>query len=776
MTIKALQDYTFTAKYANYIPEKKRRETWNEAVDRVKNMMFTKYADFDIKEEINWAYELVKQKKVLGSQRTMQFGGEPALKHEMRNFNCQYSHIDRVSFFQEAMYLLMCGGGVGYSVQKHHIARMPNLISSKQKQERLFVPEDSIEGWADCIGVLVSSYFDQNDVFPEYTGCRIDFDLTNIRPEGSSIRGITGKAPGPKPLSKALSKIKAKLDICLLNGIFRPIDAHDITCIASDAVLSGGVRRSALLSLFSPDDEDMLICKTGNWFYENPQRARANNSVRLIRNSFDKKEYNKFFNYIKQYGEPGLSIADSAETGANPCHEILHFPYLVIDEVKYQKAVDEGKLRDGFSCQPEEIGLKTGFQPCNLTTINCKKTKTEEEFLESCKAASFIGTLQAGLNSAPYMGEVTEQIIKREALLGVSMTGVMDNPELILQPSLLKKGAKAVIEANAYLAPLININKCARACTIKPEGTTSCILGTSSGMHPHHYKRYIRRVQANRNENVFKHFYENNPVASEKSVWSANDTDYVIAFACETSSSARSKNEMSAIDLLEVVKTLQINWVNEGVNKDLCVLKNTSHTVSNTINVKPEEWDIVSEHIYKNQKYLAGISLLSNSGDKDYPQAPFTAVYLPSQIAQEYGNGSILASGLIERALVSFDNNLWKACDAAMGIGFDFEENLEIITKYETEIKSEITEKHEIDNLMKQLYFIISVKKFANKYMNDDVKKTTYLLKDVYNWKTWSDLQREYKEVDYSTMIENQDNTNFSNEVACSGTNGCEVV
>jgi ribonucleoside-diphosphate reductase alpha chain len=197
------------------------------------------------------------------------------------------------------------------------------------------------------------------------------------------------------------------------------------------------------------------MSKTGNWFYDNPQRARSNNSVRLIRGEFSKKQYQDFFKYTKEYGEPGLSIANSAETGANPCHEILHFPYLVIDEEKYQKALSEDKIKFGFSCQPEEVGLKTGFQPCNLTTINCKKVKNEDDFIESCKAASFIGTLQAGLNSAPYMGEVTQEIIKREALLGFSMTGVMDNPELILQPNLLKKGAKAVIEANSYFTPAV---------------------------------------------------------------------------------------------------------------------------------------------------------------------------------------------------------------------------------------------------------------------------------------------------------------------------------
>lgn len=769
MSVKALQEYTFTAKYANYNQEKNRRETWNEAVDRVKGMMLEYYSDKDIKSEVDFAYDKVNKKVVLGSQRTMQFGGEPGLKHHMRNFNCQYSHVDRLRFFQECMYLLLCGGGVGYSVQKHHIARLPNLITRGKKGTKTFTPEDSIEGWSDCIGVLMSSYFDHDGDFSEYIGYDIDFDLSTIRLEGSPIRGITGKAPGPEPLRNSLLKIKKLLDYCVEVGKFTPLNAHDIICHSSDAVLSGGVRRAALLALFSPNDEEMLKCKTGSWFYDNPQRARANNSVRLIRGVFDKDEYKSFFKYTKEYGEPGISIADSAETGANPCHEIQHFPYLVVDEEKYQQALKDEKIKYGFSCQPEEVGLKTGFQPCNLTTINCKKVDNEEDFLEAVTAATILGTLQAGLNKAPYLGKVTEEIIAREALLGVSMTGIMDNPDLILTPSVLQNGAKRAIEVNKEFAQKIGINQAARICTIKPEGTTSCILGTSSGMHPHHYKRYIRRVQANKTELPFQHFMKVNPKACEKSVWSASDNDYVIAFCCEARNGAKVKNEISAIEMLEVVKILQEHWVNAGRNEECCVLPNSSHTVSNTINVKDDEWGDVEEFIYENQNYFAGISLLSHSGDKDFQQAPFVAVFLPSQIAQEYGQGSILASGLIERGLVAFNNNFWIACDAAMGLGFDYTDNLERLTEYKQRINSEVTDKHEMDLIEKQLHFVDSVKKFADRYMEGDIKKTTYLFKDVYNWKLWSDLKREYKDVDYLEMVELTDSTNFTEEVACAG-------
>jgi hypothetical protein len=418
---------------------------------------------------------------------------------------------------------------------------------------------------------------------------------------------------------------------------------------------------------------------------------------------------------------------------------------------------------------------KSGWQACNLSEINIGKVKTEEDFYESCKAASIIGTLQAGFADFPYLSESSENIIKKEALLGVSMTGVMENPEISLNPDIQRKGAEIVKQTNKELALKIGINPAARTTCIKPSGSAAATLGVSSGIHPHHYKRYIRRVQANKQESIVDFFYKSNPVAVEESVWSTNKTDVVVSFCCECKSMAKTKNDLSAIEFLENVKNTQMNWVMSGKNKELCNKEWLEHNVSNTCIVRDdEEWDQVTKYIYDNRKYFTGVSLLAASGDKDYPQAPFTAIYLPSQIAQEYGNGSILASGLIERALIAFNNNLWLACDAALGLGFDFDHIQNKVNEYKSEIKSDITDKHDFQILEKQLYFISSVKRFADKYMDGDLKKTTYLLKDVYNWKTWSDLKREFVEVDYTQMVEEEDNTNFVSEPSCA--NGkCEL-
>ena len=355
------------------------------------------------------------------------------------------------------------------------------------------------------------------------------------------------------------------------------------------------------------------------------------------------------------------------------------------------------------------------------------------------------------------------------------MTGVMENPEISLDPEIQKKGANIVKETNKELALKIGINPAARTTCVKPSGSAAATLGVSSGIHPHHYKRYIRRVQANKQESVANYFYENNPVAVEESVWSANKTDIVVSFCCECKSMAKTKNDLSAVEFLENVRNTQMNWVMTGKNKELCNKEWLEHNVSNTCVVRDDkEWDEVTRFIYDNRKYFTGVSLLASSGDKDYPQAPFTAIYLPSQIAQEYGNGSILASGLIERGLVAFDNNLWLACDAVLGIGFDFEDIGSKVEEYESTIKSDVTDKHDMLKVKKQLHFVSSVKRFSEKYMDGDLKKTTYLLKDVYNWKTWSDLKREFKDVDYVNMTEEEDNTNFVSEPSCA--NGkCEI-
>jgi len=727
MSIKELESYTFVSKYARWIPEKKRRETWKESVDRVKEMMQHQYPE--INGDIDWAYDMMHKKRVLGSQRALQFGGSPILKHNARIYNCIASYIDRPRFFQECMYLLLCGCGTGFSVQKHHVEKLPKLVHKKEGSKKFTIP-DTIEGWSDAVGVLVSSYFQDCDLFPEYTGKSVVFDYSEIRPAGSYLSSSSGKAPGPEPLKKALTNIKKVLDKALKDALFssrklRPIDVYDVVMHSADAVISGGVRRSATICLFSPDDEEMALAKTGNWFHDNPQRGRSNNSALLLRDKTSPEQFASLMQSVKEFGEPGFVWSDSTELIVNPCVEIGLYP------------VDE------------KTG-KTGWQACNLSTVNCAKIKTKEEFLESCRAASVIGTLQAGFTEMAYLGEVTERILKRESLLGVSMTGIMEQHEICLDPAIQKEGARVVKKTNRELAAKIGINPAARTTCVKPEGTASCILGTSSGIHPHHAKRYIRRVQANKMENIYQHFKKTNPRACQESVWSANDSDDVVSFCIEVPDGSKLKNKIGAIGLLEYVKSTQQNWVMAGRNESLCVKDFLQHNVSNTINVKPEEWEEVAKFIYKNRRYFCGVSLLPVSGDKDYPQAPFTTVYLPSEMVSHYGDGAMFVSGLIEVALNLWEDNLWAACDSLLGLGERVKGN-------------------------GRKTWANRCQKFADKYMDGDVKKLSYCMKDVYNWKEWLDTKRKYESVDYTTCIEEQDNTKLEQEIACSG-GACEII
>ena len=723
--LQELQNYTFVSKYARWLENKNRRETWKEAVERVKNMMHTMYADKNISEDIDWAYEIMYKKKVLGSQRGLQFGGEPIIKRHAKIYNCTSSYCDRLRFFQECFWLLLCGSGTGFSVQKHHVSKLPTLEHEIDNDAVgvKYTIEDSIEGWADALGVLLSSYFSKPvDEFKMYKNSYVVFDYSNIRPKGSDLSSGIGKAPGFEPLQNGLEKIRSLLDRCIANGQkkLRPIDAYDIVMHSSDAVLSGGVRRSASLALFSHDDEDMAKAKTGNWYIENPQRARSNNSALLLKDDTTFEQFKALMESVKEFGEPGFIWSDSTEMTFNPCVEVGMWP------------VDE------------ESG-KSGWQGCNLTTINCSSIEDEEDFYERCKAAAIIGTLQAGFTKLDYLGEISQKIFEREALLGVSLTGTMEKHDLVLSEKVLRNGAKIAVDTNKIMAKKIGINQAARVTCLKPEGTSSSMLGTSSGIHPHHAKRYIRHVQANILEAPYQHFKQVNPQACEKSRWSANNTDEVIKFPIEVPDGAKLKNQLPAVEMSSVVKDTQKYWVNSGKNKALCTQDYLSHNVSNTVTVKPDEWDDVTKYIYDNRKYFAGISLIPQSGDKDYPQAPFTTVYTSREIVKEYGDAALWCSGLIELGLNAFDNNLWAACD------------------YVT-LNQANKEDHE-----SKLMFVTKMKNFAGKYFDGDVRRLTYCMKDVYNWKIYCDLFHGFKKVDYTQLLETEDNTAGIEEVSCAG-------
>jgi ribonucleoside-triphosphate reductase (thioredoxin) len=724
--LNELQNYTFVSKYARWLEDKQRRETWKEAVERVKNMMHTMYADKNISDDINWAYDMMYKKKVLGSQRGLQFGGEPIMKRHSKIYNCTSSYCDRLRFFQECFWLLLCGSGTGFSVQQHHVSKLPPLsLKPKSKDKGVkYVIEDSIEGWADALGVLLSSYFTKpaEPKFKQYQDEYVIFDYSEIRPQGATLSSGVGKAPGFEPLQKGLEKIRVLLDRCVKNNQkkLRPVDAYDIVMHSSDAVLSGGVRRSASLALFSAEDEEMAKAKTGNWFIDNPQRARSNNSALLLKDDTSFEQFASLMESVKEFGEPGFIWSDSTEMTFNPCVEVGMWPV-------------------------DETTGESGWQGCNLSTINCSSIEDENDFYDRCKAAAIIGTLQAGFTKLDYLGDTSCRIFERESLLGVSLTGIMEKHDLVLSEKVLRQGAKIAVDTNKEMAKKIGINQAARVTCLKPEGTSSSMLGTSSGIHPHHAKRYIRHVQANVLEAPYQHFRSYNPQACEKSRWSANNTDEVVKFPIEVPDGSKLKNQLPAIEMLTIVKDTQKNWVNSGKNKNLCTQDFLSHNVSNTVTVKPDEWESVTKYIYDNRKFFAGISLIPQSGDKDYPQAPFTTVYSSREIVKEYGDAALWCSGLIELALNFFDNNVWAACDYAS-----------------------MNQAKDVDSSEK-LLFVTKMKNFAGKYFDGDIKRLTYCMKDVYNWKIYCDLLNTFNKVDYTQLLETEDNTVGIEEISCAG-------
>lgn len=1134
MSIKALSDYTVYAKYARYKKDLKRRETWVEQVGRMFSMHREKYAtqianNPTLKALIDFAEQSQLQKLVLGSQRGLQFGGSPILKHESKIFNCSFGHLSRNEAFQEAMYLLLCGCGVGFSVQKHHIAQLSN-VTPRTNGKKTFKPEDTIEGWADCIGVLLSSYFTDNQPFPEYAGYDVEFDFSNIRPEGAFISGGF-KAPGPNGLKKSLEKIKILIEDRFKQESWtreseftrklRPIDAYDILMHASDAVLSGGVRRSATICLFSLSDVEMIRAKTGKWHITNPQRGRSNNSVVLLRDKIDKKQFDAIKESVRQFGEPGFVFVEDIECGVNPCcvtsenniltdkgykkvkdlvgkrfntiidgdkyestddgffssgykpvyvlstkegvslqvtqdhlvltqhgwkeaqdlkdgdkiilsenisnkwdgdgnyqqgwlvgnligdgcfnqdsalldywndnrfemldvaisflnknnfktyHEFkggsqtssvgkvrvgsvklkeyalclmdldkniddriynyssdfiaglvsgifdadgsvqgnhikgasirlssvkLNNLYyiqklllglgiksviyrdrlpeglrnmpdgkgglkeyfckatheLVISNesilkfsslIRFQDAVKQASLEnlissykrlpnkdkfeysfesfvyshedevydctipkkgafnsDGAILHNCEIGFRPitedgrhGFQFCNLTTINGRKCNNEDTFMEACKASAIIGTLQAGYTNFKYLTKESKEITEKESLLGCSITGLMDNPDILLSPALQRKGAREIIKWNKQVAEMIGINQAARTTCIKPEGTSSCVLGSASGIHPHHARRYLRRVQANKLEFPAQVFQKANPLAVEESVWSTNNTDVVLTFLCEVPEGSIVKNKLPALELLEIVKLTQQNWVEAGTNPELGNKDYLRHNVSNTVTVKEDEWDDVFGYIYKNRKYFTGISLLPFSGDKDYPQAPFTTIFTPKELVRLYGDASVFASGLVVDGLAAFNGNLWLACDCVLGVGEEVPENVSKPVEpeepdrngyskdqYISKLKQYILEHDEYLGNMgvyKKSDFVRRAKQFAERYFDDDIKKMTHCLKDVSNWKLWCDLKREYKDIDWSSVIEEDEwyeSADTMGAAACSN-GACEI-
>lgn len=899
---KEIGDYIFISKYARTVNGKK--ETWDQSVDRVMDMHYRHLADDmaikegnekEIDSYLKFAERLYRDQVILGAQRALQYGGDSLLKNHSRNFNCTGSYIDRIEFFQELMHLLLCGAGAGYSVQRVHTEKLPKLKGVDEKSDPVnIVIGDSIEGWAFAVGEVVKVHYLN---LPS-----INFDYSLIRPKGSFISGGF-KAPGPEPLKKCIEKLNKVLRK-IKGRKATPFELHRMACIIADAVISGGIRRSALLCQFDADDEEMLNCKTGNWFSEYPELARANNSAVILPNT-PKETYDKIFKSIKEFGEPGLVFLSHKDVVYNPCCftgdtmlltsegyrkfcEVAswsvrkdEYPLLLINKDGEKKSgrvwsngykhvirltFDSGRriectpdhrfmLQDGLECIASnligkivkgfdgtdskcieimdsgnieevydfeildeehwgvvngliahncEVGMfpkfrnkdgvhESGFSFCNLTEINGSRIKTREQFLDACKGAAILGTIQASYTNFKVLSPVSRKIAERDALIGVGITGMCENPEILFDPQLQEEGARVVKETNRRVADLIGINHAARTTVIKPSGNSSQLLGcTSSGIHKFHFKRFIRNIQAANTEQALQHVKEVNPVMVRPSVYN-KEGESVISFPVELDDNVLTSEDSSALDFLKLVKLTKEHWIEVGTNfdhpfyKEYPEMKDLRMNVSNTCTVRDEEWEEVREYVWKNRDVFSGISFLPKGGDLIYPQAPYTSVLDEKELAERYGAGAILAGGLIVDGLAVFNDDLWLACDVAMGrnnhhlilTDKDISDFIlshlkdgKLLVEVNGVMISDVNaiSSHLQSIVDKKVDWVRRFKNFATKYLDGDLSRTEFCLKHVSLFHRWQKL-KGMKHVDWESVSWNEEWVDAGSTVAqaCSG-------
>lgn len=557
--------------YAKYLPHVGRRETLEEIINRNMSMHLDKFPK--LSRDIIKAYKQVHDLKVMPSMRSMQFGGEAIQKNNTRIFNCSFSTIDKPRKFAEGLYVLLCGVGLGFSVQKHHTNKLPRI--RKPKEEGVYIVHDSIEGWAEAVNQLCNAYF--------YGAIRPLFDFSNIRPKGSRLVGLSATAPGPEPLKNLLKGVEEILKTAICRKL-KSIEVHDIVCIIADGVLAGGIRRAALISLFDRDDNDMLKSKHGEWWIKRPYRARANNSAVLPRWEVSRDEFRYVYDMCidSNSGEPGFLWTNdkSLKLGTNPCGEI--------------------------SLNPNQM--------CNLSTTNLTGIKDKKDFSNRVYASSLLGTLQATYTDFPYLSEDWKITTEREALLGCSFTGIADS-KMNLKAKDFQDMARLAKSVNEKYAKKLDINPAARVCAIKPEGTASAVLGSASGIHARFDEYYLRRVRMNKDDALTRYLKLVMPDLVEDDLFS--NTGVVVTIPQQSPEGAILRQDETAVQFFERVLFFNRNWIAPGhVHGD------NKHNVSATINYKDEDIEPLFEKLWQHRDLYTGVSLLPYDGGS-YQQAPF---------------------------------------------------------------------------------------------------------------------------------------------------------
>ena len=631
-----MAEYVFLSKYSQR-KENGILENWNETVDRIYGMHEVKLKELGLfndltKKALNKAKEFEYNKVILSSQRGRQFASSNKnsgiLKHEAKIYNCSSTFIDRPKVFSEIMYLLLCGCGVGYSLHKEYIEKLPEVKEHTHTLPIvLFTIPDSIEGWADAIHYLMDGWF---------TGYQVNFNYSEIRPEGSLIDGKF-VAPGAKPLHDAIVKINEIMQGAIGRKL-QSIEIHDICCYIASSVVSGGVRRSAMIAMFDRDDELMLKCKTGNWWEENPQRAFANNSILTLQDeNISYEEIKKTLSVVRQFGEPGFINVPSYDYVVNPCGEVVMKP--TIDIRKNGKLVCE-----------------TGFAFCNLVEINNKAIGDKEIFYEACESASFIATVQSLYIDFKYLGRASELIAERDRAIGVSITGFYENNNL--NKYVLEIGARLVRSKNGMWANLFGISRSACCTTVKPSGNASCILGlTCSGIHPAHDHKYLRRIR------IKTYSPEYVALKDTPMVKYLRGDEAVITFPIESGGSVKTKDEVFAVEHLKDIAMVKHFWINKG-----SVVKHMSNNVSSTVEVKENEWDEVAAVYYMNRHLFTGVTFLPSFGDAVYDNAPFQRLS-DEKLRKEYEDIEkyIKENDVDFNSIMSNRDNLYSGDMAAQG-------------------------------------------------------------------------------------------------------------